>query len=306
MRLDRRVQYHRHASNIGSLQNMIYGMERVTTPYFNILCDDDLLMPGFLEGCVRTHDEADEQPALVSARVVATDGAGRIADPYAHPRHRVWLRPPDGVVPCLTEGLSLPGVLYRSDVLAVIGLPRIAWWNWTESGWHALFALKNPIAFIPDVGAIVLIHTDSASKRMEGAEFRVTWFEMLTEVRRAALEAHVPNGWWIRHIQPLAYRRFFGTVARLCHRDGAMRYERLGSLATACGVNPATVQVVLTLARAARFVGIGSVVNGLFGAMRGGAWGTEVPKPEAGAPEDEDLLAAWHVWMSLNRQAGVC
>ena len=306
MGLDPRVRYHRHPSNIGSLQNMIYGMERVTTPYFNILCDDDLLMPEFLEACVRVYHEADEPPALVSARVVATDAAGRIAGPYAHPRHRLRLRPPDGVTACLTAGLSLTGVLYRTEAAAIIGPPRTAWWNWTESGWHALFALRYPIAFTPHVGAIVYLHPDGASKQMEGTEFRVSWFHMLAELRETTSKAQLPIEWWTRHIQPLAYRRFLGSVVRLCHREGATQYGRLGSLAIACGLNAATVRAVLALARAARLLGVGAAVNGVFGAIRVGTRTMEMPPPAADAPDDADLLAAWHVWTSLSRQAGVC
>ncbi|MGH9450712.1 MAG: hypothetical protein ACRD11_09230, partial [Terriglobia bacterium] len=46
---DSRVQYHCHPENIGSLPNFIYGAERVETPFFSFLSDDDLLLPAFYE-----------------------------------------------------------------------------------------------------------------------------------------------------------------------------------------------------------------------------------------------------------------
>src|SRR5271168_4302039 len=42
---DPRVKYHCHESNIGLVANFAYGMERVTTPLFNLLSDDDLVFP---------------------------------------------------------------------------------------------------------------------------------------------------------------------------------------------------------------------------------------------------------------------
>ena len=45
---DSRVRYYRHPENIGSQENFIFGVARVDTPLFNLLSDDDFLLPGFL------------------------------------------------------------------------------------------------------------------------------------------------------------------------------------------------------------------------------------------------------------------
>ncbi len=46
---DARVQYFCHPQNIGSNANFQFGLERVTTPYFSFLSDDDFLLPHFYE-----------------------------------------------------------------------------------------------------------------------------------------------------------------------------------------------------------------------------------------------------------------
>jgi hypothetical protein len=304
VRLDGRVHYHRHPANIGSLQNMIFGMQRVATPYFNILCDDDLLMPRFLETGIGIHDAADTPAALLSARVVIVDQAGRMEEPYPHPARRLTLPAPEGVSHCLRSGMSMPGVIYRTKAMEAIGPPRTAWWNWTESGWNALAAMKYPIEFTPEVGAIVLVHAGSASKQMEGAEFRASWFHMLAELRAAASSAGITRAWWNGRIQPLAYLRFFGTVTRLCHRDGAKEYARLEKLAIASGLNGLAVRGAVTVARTARLLGIGALVNRAFDRLRDTAR-PSADSPPAGAPHDEDLRTASKVWMELNRQAGL-
>lgn len=46
-RRDSRIRYHCHAENIGSQENFSFGVSRVDTPFFNLLSDDDFLLPGF-------------------------------------------------------------------------------------------------------------------------------------------------------------------------------------------------------------------------------------------------------------------
>lgn len=48
-RSDGRVRYFKHAENIGYVDNFIYGIREVATPYFSILSDDDVLTPQFYE-----------------------------------------------------------------------------------------------------------------------------------------------------------------------------------------------------------------------------------------------------------------
>src|SRR5207244_3875158 len=152
MRLDRRVEYYRHPDNVGSLMNIISGIESIRTDYFSILSDDDLLMPGFFEAAVAAHESGGDA-AFVATRVVVVDESGRFADPWPHPNRSQRLSPPDGMLRCLQYGLSLPGVVYRTSVMAAVGAPRTAWWNWTESGWHALAAIDRDIELSPELGA---------------------------------------------------------------------------------------------------------------------------------------------------------
>ena len=46
---DPRVQYHCHPENIGLCRNFLFGQERVETPYFSFLSDDDILLPNFYQ-----------------------------------------------------------------------------------------------------------------------------------------------------------------------------------------------------------------------------------------------------------------
>lgn len=295
VRCDARVAYHRHPQNIGSLQNMIFGMEQVQTPFFSILCDDDLLMPSFYETALEAH--GDGVSAFAATRVLVVDDRGAFGDPWPHPAQPTRYEPPGGAVRCLRFGLSMPGVLFRTAAMRDVGPPRIPWWNWTESGWTALAALRSPISFAPAVGAIVYVHPGSRSKRMDRAEFRVSWFRMIGEVRRVALAGGVEPSWWNRHVHPLVRGRFLSTVARLSNADGTGAFPELAQVSSAAGVPVSYARALVTAGRMLAASGLGGALNALAErVVRDGA--------DAGPPAAEARRLAG-VFADLNRQAGL-
>jgi glycosyltransferase involved in cell wall biosynthesis len=306
MGLDSRVEYFRHPQNIGGLQNMIYGMERVTTPYFSVLCDDDVVAPDFVKAGLDGHAAAEIPLAFVATRVVAVDEAGQFSDPFAHPREAVRLTPPEGVQRCLLSGVSLPGVIYRTSAMQAVGAPRPAWWNWTESGWHALAAITAPIAFTTTIGAIVYVHADSASKRMDAVEFKVSWFRMLREVRQAARRANISDDWWAAQIAPVARRRFQSTLLRLCRRNADEKYEALGELGVGSGLSPRHVARQVAVARVAGSLGLGEPINAaLDWFVRVSGHDSSASAPPQRGDGDAGIRAAAEVFTALNHQAGL-
>ena len=80
---DNRVHYHRHPVNIGSTPNFVFGMDRVDTPYFSLLSDDDVLLPSFYESALegfRRHPEA----IFSACSVIQTTPSGEVGHvPFA-------------------------------------------------------------------------------------------------------------------------------------------------------------------------------------------------------------------------------
>ena len=304
--LDPRVGYHRHDQNIGGLKNIIYGIEQVATPFFSILSDDDLLMPSFFERGLALHERGDQPLAFVSTRIVTATRASRFVAAPAGAGDSGPLRPPAGVVRCLTAGASLPGVIYRTTAMRAIGPPRTAWWNWTESGWHALAALRFPVAFSREVGAIVQLHQGNSSRLMTPSEFRLSWFEMIAELKAGAAAANVASDWWTAHVLPVVRARFIGTAARLHGPDDLQRYDTLARLATASGLGLAEVRTVLAVARAAHSLGIGRAVNRLFDRAKPGGdeTGCAPAEPDTAAT-DGDAITACQVFHDLTVRAGI-
>lgn len=69
---DPRVVAHRHARNEGAYFNFQFGVDRVATPYFSILSDDDLLFPELYRRAVEVL-ERDRSLGFYAAQVVLYD-----------------------------------------------------------------------------------------------------------------------------------------------------------------------------------------------------------------------------------------
>lgn len=54
MKLDRRINYHKHEKNIGAMANFQFGLDEVETPFFSFLSDDNFLFPDFYRESVNS------------------------------------------------------------------------------------------------------------------------------------------------------------------------------------------------------------------------------------------------------------
>jgi glycosyltransferase involved in cell wall biosynthesis len=77
---DPRVKCHVHPRNIGMMENFAYGIAQVDTPYFNILSDDDFLLPGFFDAAI-DNLTADPEPGFFFGGLLFFDGAKAVAAP---------------------------------------------------------------------------------------------------------------------------------------------------------------------------------------------------------------------------------
>ncbi|MBF6569628.1 MAG: glycosyltransferase family 2 protein [Candidatus Binataceae bacterium] len=109
-RSDSRVEYHRHLNNIGMMRNFAFGIARVQTPYFNVLGDDDFLLPGFFETAIRMLS-ADCVPGFFFGGLLFVDESGIVAAPV--------------------EGWNLEGSVQRSAIFRAL-FPG-SWITWTSS-----------------------------------------------------------------------------------------------------------------------------------------------------------------------------
>jgi glycosyltransferase involved in cell wall biosynthesis len=120
---DPRVRYHCHASNIGAFNNFQFALSHVDTPYFSILSDDDVLLPGFLQQameCFAAHPEAMFWAGLTLR--MSVDGVVYDAHNESWPREGLFT-PPDGLLQLATNRApTWTAMLFRREVTAQVGL----------------------------------------------------------------------------------------------------------------------------------------------------------------------------------------
>ena len=93
---DPRIKYMCHPKNIGAVANFQFGLDQVTTPFFSILSDDDLLLPNFfetvLEGFAKYPD------AMFSCgEIIIIDQLGKIRHREMRGLTSSFFNPPDGL-----------------------------------------------------------------------------------------------------------------------------------------------------------------------------------------------------------------
>ncbi len=118
---DSRVKYRCQESNIGLVANFACGMERATTPFFNLLSDDDLVFPRFFELGVSALARNTDAILFAGATIWATP-EGEIRDiPLGRWRDGVY-RPPDGLFEIIRNGHpDFAGTLFRREALSRVG-----------------------------------------------------------------------------------------------------------------------------------------------------------------------------------------
>ena len=120
---DSRVKYHAHTENIGSFQNFQFGLERVDTPFFSFISDDDLLLPWFYEKVIQALERNPEAAFFAGSLLYVTSEKKIVKVGIATQEEEILL-PGSVVVERMLEG-TFPlwtSVLFRKKVKEEIGL----------------------------------------------------------------------------------------------------------------------------------------------------------------------------------------
>jgi glycosyltransferase involved in cell wall biosynthesis len=157
-----RVKYHKNEVNIGSLLNFDRAIRSVETPYFTIMSDDDVLLPGFIESAL---GQLDEHPSadIACGRTwgISPDGQVLNGDPLGFATG--VLDAPKGAELMLRyRHPDWQGMLFRSKVLE-----RCPCLNPQVEGFDVDFVIRCAalygIVFFESDAALFLRHKDSAT-----------------------------------------------------------------------------------------------------------------------------------------------
>lgn len=162
--VDRRVKYHRHSTNIGAVANFISALDTVTTPFFSLVSDDDVLLPEFYETALKGFANfPSAQFAATEVFYVESNGRfrGTSNEKYSSGLHRA----PQGLVTMLNENHppTWTGVLFRKEVIRDVGQLDLRVGASVDYDYLLRIAAQADFVIIPKPGAIFSIHENSTS-----------------------------------------------------------------------------------------------------------------------------------------------
>jgi len=163
---DSRVRYHCHAQNLGPGPNFLYGMDRVDTPYFSFLSDDDVLLPDFYDNALAGFEKFPEA-AFSGLGVVLMQGHDQLGVlvPEAFPEG--LCRPPEALRNMLTMYPPLwTAILFRKELLEEVGLIDIEVAG-LDIDYELRVAAHRPIVFSRRPGALMDVHPGAANIAMK-------------------------------------------------------------------------------------------------------------------------------------------
>lgn len=187
---DSRLQYQRHPRNLGQLANFQYGLSQVSTPFFSILADDDVLLPDFYATAVEAL-RAVPDAMFAATRVVVVDSAGRTLaiDGLEWPVGSY--RPPDGLQAMVRFGhINWTGILFKREVLQVVPAldPKTA--PSFDLDFELRVAGRCPFVVCSQPGALLVHQGDSISAASRLSD---TWPAFLTIIDNAVADQTMPT-----------------------------------------------------------------------------------------------------------------
>jgi glycosyltransferase involved in cell wall biosynthesis len=274
---DPRVHYHRHEHNIGAVANFSYGLERVATPFFSILSDDDVLLPRFYE---TTLQALQRQPVamLAATQVLHVDPKGRVLGVQGASWKPGLHQPGEALLEILEHGHpTWTGVLFRREIVATVGALDQATGPASDLDFELRAAGQCPIVLCAEPGAVFLTHAEGASFGPSLGDTMPTWLRMIGKI---AADERIPKPVRTQVAGELAHRldqRLFTIAVGAARRGNLEEASRAAALLRERSPGAAARLAAATVALC-KFSSVGRAMVGLFVTLRRGRqrarWGT--------------------------------
>jgi glycosyltransferase involved in cell wall biosynthesis len=190
---DPRVRYYRHATNAGSYNNFNYGIRNVTTPFFSLLSDDDVLLPDFYHQSLHALKQFPEAMFACMATMVMDPDGNVVSKPVLAEKTRLI---------DAAEGLTGPrlrpipaawtAILFRTHVRDTIGMIDADAGPFADGSYVMHAAARFPFVDVPGMGATLIAHQASTSGTMKPVDGEwLYWWENM--IRRIEVDQAVPD-----------------------------------------------------------------------------------------------------------------
>lgn len=168
MRNEGRIRYHRHGENIGMLANWEFSIAQVETDYFSLLCDDDYLLPDFLEAAAR---EMTRRPELGLCFGVANivDDKGKKISIAPNPMKPGYYPAGAGAAAMMTlQHPATPAIVFRTECFRTVGgFDRRSHYV-ADLDMILRVAFRFPVMFFEEESACYVVHPGNSFKDVSG------------------------------------------------------------------------------------------------------------------------------------------
>lgn len=165
-RRDPRVEYVCHPQNVGMTGNFNAALRSVETPYFAMLCDDDVVLPHFFETMLKSFERHPSAMQACGAMLFAdNDASFLVRGPVMEAD--ACLAPPDGLLRWRYETRPLFAcILRRREIVDEIGV--FSDYLMGDLEYELRIAARYPYAVCDVPCAVAISHDDSTSIKARG------------------------------------------------------------------------------------------------------------------------------------------
>jgi glycosyltransferase involved in cell wall biosynthesis len=186
---DPRVHYYCQPENIGAYPNFIYGAERVDTPFFSFLSDDDLLLPAFYETALAGFEKYPEAILSITPTILVDDQGNIVRVTLAAWKPGLY-RPPMGLRAMLKHTpVRWTGVLFRREVLEKVGTLDEGVGDTADLDFEFRAAARFPFVVSRQPGGIFSFRSSPLSDLLR---FQASWPGWEKMIRNLAEDERIP------------------------------------------------------------------------------------------------------------------
>lgn len=180
---DERVHYRANLADIGVHANINRALAEATAPYFTVLSDDDLVLPGFFDRAMSAFAQFPEA-MFVASPVILVDPAGRVLKVDGRAWPAGLYRPPPGLQTLVDRGHFIwTGILFRRELVDDVGVLDPATGSSADLDFQLRVAGHHPFATVAEPGALFYWHPASPSSHPAIGHFWPTWPRIIEKVR---------------------------------------------------------------------------------------------------------------------------
>lgn len=160
MKTDSRVKYYHHKKNIGGISNFNFGLNHVKTPFFSMLCDDDILLPNFCETAINGLEKYPSAMLAISKTIIMNKKGIISRVTLSSWDKEGYYKPTEGFIKCIMSPPFWSSIIFRKEIIKKIGLLDK---NIIEVDLDYIFrsVSKYPLIFSKNVTCISLKHDES-------------------------------------------------------------------------------------------------------------------------------------------------